>query len=70
MITLFIMYLVHITSLLLLLLFKIYLFMGNTERQRQSIGRGRSRLHAGSLMWDSMLGLQDHARSQRQTLNR
>ena len=36
------------------------------ERQRQrdrgrDTGRGRSRLHAGNLMRDSILGLQDHA---------
>ena len=32
------------------------------ERERgRDTGRGRSRLHAGSLMWDSILGLQDHA---------
>ena len=32
-------------------------------------GRGRSRLHAGSLMWDSIPGLQDHVLSWRQALN-
>ena len=32
-------------------------------------GRGRSRLHAGSQMWDSIPGLQDHALDQRQVLN-
>ena len=34
-----------------------------TERERErhrDIGRGRSRLHAGSLMWDSILGPWDH----------
>ena len=36
--------------------FKI-LFIHERERQAE----GRSRLHAGSLMWDSILGLQDHA---------
>ena len=42
--------------------------MRDTERER---GRGgRSRLHAGSPMWDSIQGLQDHALGQRQTLNR
>ena len=40
------------------LFFLSYLFM--RERGRE-IGRGRSRLHAGSLMWDSIPGLQDHA---------
>ena len=41
--------------------------MKDTKKER---GRGRSRLHAGSLMWDSILGLQDHALGQRQMLNR
>ena len=36
----------------------IYLFMRATERGRDT-GRERSRLHAGSLMWDSIPGLQD-----------
>ena len=45
-----------------------------TERERErergrDTGRGRSRLHAESLMWDLIPGLQDHALSQRQTLN-
>ena len=38
----------------------IYLFMRERERGRDT-GRGRSRLHAGSLMWDLILGIQDHA---------
>ena len=38
----------------------IYLFMRDIERGRET-GRGRSRLHAGSLTWDSTPGLQDHA---------
>ena len=61
---------------MLLLLFKdfIYLFMTDAERERErersrDTGRGRSRLHAGSLTWDSILGLQDHALGQRQALN-
>ena len=33
-------------------------------------GRGRSMLHAGSLMWDLIPGLQDHTLDQRQALNR
>ena len=33
--------------------------MRETERDRD-IGRERSRLHAGSPMWDSVPGLQDH----------
>ena len=35
----------------------IYLFMRHRERGRDA-GRGRSRLHAGSPMWDSIPGLQ------------
>ena len=42
--------------------------MRHKERSRD-IGRVRSRLHAGSLMRDSIPGLQDHDLSQRQTLN-
>ena len=38
----------------------IYLFMRDTEREADT-GRGRSRLHAGRPMWDSILGPQDHA---------
>ena len=38
----------------------IYLFMRDTERGRD-IGRGRSRLLTGILMWDSIPGSQDHA---------
>ena len=34
--------------------------MRDTERGRD-IGRGRSRLHAGSLKWDLIPGLQYHA---------
>ena len=42
-----------------------------TERERgRDIGRGRSRLHAESLIWDSIPGLQDHAPGQRQAPNR
>ena len=39
------------------------------ERGRDT-GRGRSRLHVGSLMWDSIPGLQDCALGQRQAPNR
>ena len=37
---------------------KIYLFMIDTDKRERGrdTGRGRSRLHAGSLMWDSILG--------------
>ena len=45
---------------------RFYLFIHETERERErergrDTSRGRSRLHAGSLTWDSNLGLQDHA---------
>ena len=50
--------------------------MRDTERARararekgRDTGRGRSRLHAGSPMWDSILGLQDHTLGQREALN-
>ena len=51
----------------------VYLFMRDTEKERgRNTGRGRSRLPAGSLMWDLMwdpiLRLLDLSR--RQTLNR
>ena len=42
----------------------IYLFERERERERErgrNIGRKRSRLNAGSPMWDLILGLQDHA---------
>ena len=38
----------------------IYLFVRYTEGGRDT-GRGRSRLHAGSLMQDLILGLQNHS---------
>ena len=49
---------------------KIYLFIHerHTERGRNT-GRGRSRLHAGSPMWDSIPGFQDHTLSGKQMLN-
>ena len=39
-----------------------YLFMRDTGREREArhTGRGRSRLHGGSPMWDLIPGLQDH----------
>ena len=43
--------------------------MKDTERGRDT-GRGRSRLHTGSPMWDSIPGLQDQALGQMQALNR
>ena len=42
-----------------------------THRERErDIGRGRSRLYAGSPTWDSIPGLQDRALGQRQAPNR
>ena len=41
----------------------------HTHRQQADAGRGRSRLPAGSRIWDSIPGPQDHYLSQRQTLN-
>ena len=49
------------------LFLKIFFFI-YSERGRDT-GRGRSRLHEGSPMWDSIWGLQDHTLSRRQTLN-
>ena len=46
----------------------MYLFMRDTERGRD-IGRRRSRLRAGNLMQDLILGPGDHNLSQRQVLN-
>ena len=48
----------------------IYLFMRDTrERESRDTGRERSRLLAGSPMWDWIPGPRDHALSQRQMLN-
>ena len=48
----------------------IYLFMRDTERERsRDTGRGRSRLHVGSPMWDSIPGPQDHTLGLREMLN-
>ena len=55
-------------SLSLLKISSIYSWETHRERGRDT-GRGRSRLHAGILMWDLIPGLQDHALGQRQVLN-
>ena len=54
---------ITLTIILNYLFFKdfIYLFIRDTEREAETQAGGRSRLHAGSPMWDSILGLQDHA---------
>ena len=50
--------------------FKIlFIYSWETQRKDRDIGRGRSRLLTGSLMWDSILGPRDHDLSQRQMLN-
>ena len=46
--------------------------MIDIERERErgrDTGEGKSRLHAGSPMWDSIPGLQDFALGQRQVPN-
>ena len=49
----------------------IYLFIRDTQREAetQAEGEGRSRPHAGSPMWDSIPGPQDHDLSQKQMLH-
>ena len=54
----------------------IYFFLRDWEKERERergrdrhTGRGRNTLHAGSLMWDLIPGLQDHALGPRQALN-
>ena len=50
---------------------RFYLFIHERHRKKErgkDTGRGRSRLHAGRLTWDSILGLQDHALGRRQVL--
>ena len=64
----------NVSNSALFLFFKIflksYLFTRGTEKERgRDIGSGRSRLHAGSLMWDLIPELWNHALSQRQMLN-
>ena len=48
--------------------FKDFIYLFIHERHRDQ-GRERSRVHAGTLKWDSIPGLQDHALGQRQALN-
>ena len=57
--------------LLFFFFLRFYLFIHERHTKRgRDTGRERSRLHAGSLMWDSILGLQDHSLGQRQAPNR
>ena len=60
----------HLGCPLFLFFFKIYLIILERERKigggaEREAGRGRSRLHAGSLMWNSIPGPLDHDLSQR-----
>ena len=51
----------------------LFIYSWEKERERgigTGTGRERSRLHAGSLTWDSILGLQDHTLGWRQVPNR
>ena len=51
-------------------IFKKFIHKRHTQRERdKDIGRERSKLHTGSPMWDSILGLLDHALGRRQALN-
>ena len=43
--------------------------MIDIEREAETQAEGRSRLHAGNLMGDSIPGPQDHDLGQRQALN-
>ena len=59
-------------QLCFIIFLKIYLFIYDRHRERErgrDTGGGRSRLHAGSLTRDSILGLQDRALGQRQARN-
>ena len=50
---------------------RFYLFTRHAERERgRHTSQGRSRLHAGSPIWDSIQGLQDRSLDQRQMPNR
>ena len=46
----------------------VYSFIRDRKRDAET-GRGRSRLHAGSLTWDLIPGLRDHTLGRRQMLN-
>ena len=55
---------------LLFCFLRFYVLIHERPRERgRDTGRGRSRLHAGSLTRDSIPGLQDRAPGQRQALN-
>ena len=47
----------QLKDLLFIFLRFTYLFMKDTHRRGRDTGRGRSRLHSGTKMWSSILGL-------------
>ena len=59
----------HLCKSFFFLRFYLFIHKRHTERGKDT-GRGRSRLHAGIPLWDSIPGLQGHALGQRQALNR
>ena len=56
-------------SHLLVCLFIDFIYLLTHTERGADIGRGRSRLHADSLIWESIPGLQHNALSWRQMLN-
>ena len=60
-----------LVTVCLVFFLRFYLFIHDRLRERsRDTGRGRSRLPAGSWMWDSIPEFQDHALGRRQVLNR
>ena len=47
----------------------LFIHERHREERGRDTGRGRSGLHAGSLTWDSIQGLQDHTMGRRQAPN-
>ena len=48
------------SQILLIFFLRFYLFIHRHRERGWDTGRGKSRLHTGSPMWDSIPGLQDH----------
>ena len=51
---------------------RFYLFIHERHKEREAESQAETQaetLHAGSLMWDLILGLQDHTLGRRQVLN-